>query len=48
MMEHETERKYGIRAGVCALLLLVLWTVVSDVYKKIPWTSFSYEAYSVT
>ena len=36
MMEHETERKYGIRAGVCALLLLVLWTVVSDVYKKIP------------
>ena len=36
MMEHETERKYGIRAGVCALLLLVLWTVVSDVDKKIP------------
>lgn len=32
----EEEKKYGIRAGLCAFLLLFLWMIASDAYKMFP------------
>lgn len=32
----EAEKKYGIRAGLCAFLLLFLWMIASDAYKMFP------------
>lgn len=32
----EVRKKYGIRAGLCAFLLLLLWMIASDVYKMLP------------
>ncbi len=37
MMEQRTEKKYIIRGGACVLLLFILWMIVSDTYKKLPW-----------
>ena len=36
-MEQRTDKKYIIRAGSCVLLLLVLWMIAGDMYKKLPW-----------
>lgn len=36
-MEQRTDKKYVIRAGGCVLLLLILWMIASDMYKKLPW-----------
>lgn len=35
-MGHRTDKKYGIRAGGCALLLLILWLIASDTYQMLP------------
>ena len=32
----EVRKKYGIRAGLCAFLLLFLWMIASDAYKMLP------------
>lgn len=36
-MEHGKNRTYRIRAGISVLLLLIIWALVSDTCKKLPW-----------
>ncbi len=35
-MEQKTDRKYGLRAGICAMILIILWMIATDTYKKLP------------
>lgn len=35
-MEQKTDRKYGLRAVICALILVILWMIATDTYKKLP------------
>lgn len=35
-MRYENNRIYGVRMGVCILLLAVLWMIAADMYKKLP------------
>lgn len=36
-MEQGRKRRYGIREGLLVLLLLGIWIIASDIYKKLPW-----------
>lgn len=34
--KNKTDRKYGIRAGLCVFLLVSIWMTASDMYKMLP------------
>lgn len=35
-VRNKTDKTYGIRAGICVLLLLFIWMIASDAYKMLP------------